>query len=259
MIKAEKLSFNLGCKKLVDQVDLEIRPGELLAVVGPNGAGKSSLLKVLTGEHEHQQGTISINNKNMRHYKRDELARTRSVVNQHTEVSFPFSLRNIIAMGRHPHRSNQDVDNQVIDEAMRMAEVREFTDRIFNTLSGGEQQRGQMARAIAQILPIGSDSKRYILLDEPISNMDLSHQHGTLNYLKKLTEQQVGVLIVIHDLNLASLYADRIAVMHKAKLKLVGTPSEIITTELLENVFRLKADISVHPKYECPMISPIIH
>lgn len=275
MIKIENVSFSLGNKKLVDQVSLQIRPGQIVAILGPNGAGKSSLMKLLTGERRMQQGCISINNKEMSDYKRDELARIRSVVNQQSEVSFPFSLRDVIAMGRFPHTSGKAIDDQIVEQVMQITEISSLADRIFNTLSGGEQQRGQMARAIAQIMTLNNESdtdiSRYILLDEPIANMDLSHQHKTLGHLKRLCKQpskqaeqpqgrtQVGVAIVLHDLNLASLYADYIVVINNSRVETQGRPAEVFTTELIQSIFHLQADIDSHPKYGCPMITPLIH
>jgi iron complex transport system ATP-binding protein len=240
---AEQISVSLSGRQVLKEISLRILPGEVLVIVGPNGAGKSTLLRVLSGEMHPDDGTASINGTPIKEMSAASLARQRSLMPQHASLTFPFKVRDVVAMGCDPFRNEADpsTDTHAVAWSMKATDVSALADRPYTRLSGGEQQRVQLARVLAQSWrQAGTVTPRYLLLDEPTASLDLAHQHATLHLAKQLAREGAGVVAVVHDLNLAALYADRVAVLSHGSLAALGTPDNVLMPDLIEEVFGLQ-------------------
>lgn len=256
-LNASNISVYIGKKTLVDSVSLDVSAGEILAIVGPNGAGKSTLLKALTGEMPTSEGTISFGAKQLSQWNKNELARIRAVLPQSSTLSFGFSAQEVVLMGRTPHIKGRETqhDYDIVFEAMKLTGTEYLAERTYTTLSGGERQRVQLARVLAQIWE--SRETRYLLLDEPTNNLDLSYQHNTLLIAKQFAERGVAVITVLHDLNLAAQYADRILILKTGRLLAEGVPHKVLTPEIIQETFNLPVMVQPHPCYNCPLVIPM--
>ena len=248
-------------KSLIRSASLSLSPGELVVVIGPNGAGKTTLMKTLSSELSPSGGSISMDDKPLGQWPRSELARRRAVMPQSSSIVFPFSAFDVAMMGRSPHvvGSESERDAEIVLQAMAITGVTDLATRNYNTLSGGEQQRVQLARALAQVwIDEGSSvveaEARYLLLDEPIASMDPANQLETLRVAKSYSRRGAGVLIILHDINLAAMFADRIAVMARGELRLCGKPRDVLSRETIADVFGIDVLLQEHPELDCPLI-----
>lgn len=251
MLSTENLELTLGSKTLLSQVSIAIKPGEVLAVLGPNGAGKSTLLKLLSAELKPSKGAIFLNNKPLMRWTSAEQARLRAILPQSSRLNFPFKAEEVVLMGRTPYRnSHTHVQNsQAVRAAMQMAHIEHLATRVFTSLSGGEQQRVQLARVLAQLWHLDMQQPRYLLLDEPTAALDLAHQHHVLGLAQHLaTQWNVGVLAVLHDLNLAALYADQIAILKDGKIQTYGEPQATLSPAHIQQAFAVDVEVMPHPK-----------
>lgn len=256
MFEAKNISVNFGAKKILNGVSVEINTGEVVALLGANGAGKSTLLKTFCGDIKPSSGEICFGNCNINELEHYELARKRAVLSQHSTLNFPFTALEVALLGRNPHviGSESKKDLEIVHEAMLAVEIEHLADRLFPTLSGGEQQRVHLARVLAQIWEKPKDSPRYLLLDEPTSSLDLAHQHLTLRIARKLSREDSGVLVVLHDLNLAAQYADQIYLLKDGKIYKHGNPFEILNAPNVKAVFDF--DVTVIEHESVPLIVP---
>lgn len=241
-----------GGREVLRDVSLTLAAGEVLAVVGPNGAGKSTLLSVLSGDLSVGSGMVSIGGRQVGRWRPAELALWRSVLPQHTTVTFPFTVEQVVAMGRAPWAgmAQADDDEKAVAEAMAETEVTEFAGRTFGTLSGGERARAALARVLAQRTPV-------LLLDEPTAALDLRHQDLVLRVAVARAGAGAGVLAVLHDLNLAAAYADRVAVVAGGRLRACGPPTSVLTSELLTEVYQREVEVLAHPRSGTPLVLPV--
>lgn len=253
MLHASQISLSFGSKRVLDQVTLTVPIGKVTCIIGPNGAGKSSLLKVLAGEPLAHSGEVSLGGKALRHYARHELAQQRAVISQHLALAFGFRVAEVVQMGRLPYRGRATLAHEVqaLACAMREANVQHLADRNYLTLSGGEKQRVQFARALAQLwTPIYSQpAPSYLLMDEPTANLDLFHQHHLLQMARALTQKQVGVGVVLHDLNLAARYADHIVMLHDGRVVASGSPAQVLQPAVIQQVYGVRVEVLPHPDH----------
>lgn len=250
MLQAEHVHVQIDGKTLLEGIDLHLQAGEVLAVVGPNGAGKSTLLKILGNELRPSQGTVWLNNKRLTEWSPLAQAHVRAILPQSSRLSFPFRVEEVVLMGRSPYRhSHTHKQNwEAAQQAMAMAQVGHLQGRIFTTLSGGEQQRVQLARVLAQLWQPQHHEPRYLLLDEPTSALDLAHQHHVLGLAHHLAQAwNIGVLAVLHDLNLAALYADRIAILKDGRLQTCGSPTAVLCPHEIRRAFAVETEVIPHP------------
>ena len=251
VLRADCVSYTTQGRTLLRKVALDLHSGEVLAVVGPNGAGKSTLCGVLAGDIAPTEGVIEVCGRPLRATKTTTLARLRSMLIQNTHMRFPFTAREVTLMGRYPYlsrwRSPTEADFAIVEGAMQNTEVLHLAERIYPTLSGGEQRRVSLARVLAQDTPV-------ILLDEPTTALDIGHQQLIMSLCRKLASEGRAVLVVLHDLNLASAYADRIIVMLEGEVVMVGSPEEVICTELLSAVFNQQVMVVPHPQTDKPVV-----
>lgn len=231
---AQGVTFGYGGAAVVDGVTLEVRPGEVKALVGPNGAGKSTLLRLLSGVARPSQGEVLLGGASLGRLGRREVARQVAVAQQGGELPEGFRVREIVAMGRAPHlgllRSEGPRDLEIVQSAMRQTGVLALSDRPIWRLSGGEKQRVVLARALAQ-------EPRYLLLDEPTTHLDLRHQVEILRHVRDRAADGIGVLVVLHDLNLAARGCHRIAVLSNGRIEAEGPPAEVLDGDLLERIY----------------------
>ncbi|HXG28693.1 MAG TPA: heme ABC transporter ATP-binding protein [Nevskiales bacterium] len=241
MLECRDATLRLRGRVLLQDLSLQLRPGELLAVLGPNGAGKSSLLRILSGELAPSSGGILMNGRSLDTTPRQILARLRAVMPQADRLSFPFSVAEVVLLGRTPHtlRHGNAQDEHIAQAALAAVDALPLAARDYTSLSGGERQRVQLARALAQIWESDADAPRYLLLDEPTASLDLAHQHGVLRLLNRLKLRHIGVLAVLHDLNLAARYADRVALLHGGRLLGCGPPQDVLQEDRLSQVYGL--------------------
>ncbi len=245
---AERVSLSIRSKWLLRDVSLAIEPGEIVALVGPNGAGKSSLVRALAGDVTPTSGSVLLEDRPIGDYHPRELALKRAVLPQQTVLQFAFSVREVVEMGRGVRRL--DDSDEIVTASLRKTDSMEIADRIYPSLSGGEQARVTLARVLAQ-------ETRILLLDEPTASLDLHHQQLVMEVARDLAAGGASVVVILHDLNLAASYADRIGVMRNGELLVVGTPWETCTDELLTEVFSCPIAVVQHPMRDCPLVIPV--
>jgi iron complex transport system ATP-binding protein len=255
LIEARNITVEIHTKKLLDDVSLEMRGGEVLVIVGANGAGKSTLLKVLCGDLIQTSGEVLMNGKSLENWTLNERAKIRAVLPQDSSLNFPFTVLEVVLMGRAPHvaGAESERDYDIARAALRAVDALDLEERIYPTLSGGERQRVHLARVLAQIWE-RTDSPRYLLLDEPTASLDLTHQHATLKIARQFAVKGAAVLIILHDLSLAAQYADRILILKEGKVSALGVPEEVFTPETIQNAFGVKVSVIRHPHFDCLLI-----
>lgn len=255
MYEACDISFNLQGKQILHQVSLALRPGIFTAVVGPNGAGKSSLLKVMAQEYSQYQGRVLINKKITDSFSSKELSLVRAVMSQNASVQFGFSVEQIVALGRHAHRTTKKENLDIMDEVMSLTDTIHLRERIYLTLSGGEKQRVQLARVFAQIWE-DDGYPRYVLLDEPTSSLDIAQQQNIFSLARQICERNIGVLAIIHDLNQAVQYADELHFLREGKMVVSGDAHKVFTKSNIEKTFCCHVNVYHDPCNNCPYIIP---
>jgi iron complex transport system ATP-binding protein len=237
---------------LLHHIDLNVEKGEMVALLGPNGSGKTTLIKLAAGVLTPKQGEISLDGANIRSLSRKEMAWMVAVVPQAFNMPFAFTVTEVVMLGRTPFiralRGETEKDYNVVTEAMELAGVSQFSNRSFNELSGGERQKAILAMALAQ-------QPKLLLLDEPTAHLDINHQVEILELIKALNrEQKVTVVAAMHDLNLAALYFDRLVLLKEGAIFADGSPSEVLTEKIVQQVFSASVYISQHPQAKVPHI-----
>ena len=228
----------------VRNVTLSLPQATLTAIAGPNGAGKSTLLALLLGHLAPTSGAVTYGGRALRDWTPRALAREVAVMPQHEHTAFSISVRDLVAMGRYPHlglfEGERDVDRRAVDAALVRCDLEAFRARPVDALSGGEQQRVRLARAMAQ-------EPRAYVLDEPTAGLDVQHEMALFEYARDLCAAGATVVLVTHQLNLAARYADRIALLSEGALVLAGAPHDVVTSERCSTVFRWPIDVHPHP------------
>ncbi|MFE5338718.1 heme ABC transporter ATP-binding protein [Isoptericola sp. NPDC056578] len=249
VVQAQGVGFRVGEHTLLDDVSLELHGGSVVALVGPNGAGKSTMLGLVSGDRTPTSGRLLVAGRAPQDWRAADLARERSVMVQQHDVRFSFSVREIVAMGRIPHRAS-DRDEPVVDAALTDADLEPLAGRDATTLSGGELARTVFARVLAQETPL-------VLLDEPTAALDLRHQEAVMRTSRRLADAGACVVVVLHDLTLAARYADRVAVFHGGRLVADGDPRAVITEERVAEVYGQKVCVLDHPVSGLPLVVPV--
>lgn len=250
-VVAADITVTLGGREVVRDVSVRVAPGTLLALVGPNGCGKSTLLSVIAGLRRPDRGTVLIDDRPVAAESSRDLARLRSFVTQHNRTDTPFTVAEVVEMGRFPWlRTPAAVRSpEIIDDAILACDLADIVDRPFSQLSGGQQARVSIARAIAQQAPV-------MLLDEPTAALDIHHQESVLDILRGARDGGSAVLLVVHDLSLAAAYADRVALMKDGHLLAEGPTREVMTADLLSDTYDHPVEILDHPESGQPIIVP---
>jgi len=250
-LTATDLGLQIEGRWLLREVSLELRAGTVLAVIGPNGAGKSTLLSLLAGDLPPSAGAVHVGELPVRQAHPLHLARRRAVLPQQPRLSFPFTVSEVVEMGRAPWVGTdaEDEDDWLIARSLTATDMRAFEQRRYPTLSGGEQARASFARVLAQDTGV-------LLLDEPTAALDLRHQEQIMTTARGCAAAGAAVLAVLHDVPLAAAYADEIAVLSEGRLVALGPPLQVLTEDLLERVYGLPIDVFTHPAHGGLMIAP---
>jgi iron complex transport system ATP-binding protein len=248
-----KLSFNYTGIQVLKDVELEVGLGEMLSIVGPNGSGKSTLLKCINRILKTKQNTVLIDGKDISKLNLKELSKIMGYVPQSSTSTFPFTVFDVVLMGRKPyiHWNLSERDNEIVAEMLDFLGIGELSMRHFNELSGGEQQKVIVARALAQ-------QPQILLLDEPTSSLDIKHQLEILCILKSLAQtKHCSVIVAMHDLNLAGRFSDRMLMLKQGCIFAVGTPDAVLTEENIESVYGIKARVT-NSILGRPQVTPLI-
>jgi iron complex transport system ATP-binding protein len=255
MLIAEHVSLAIDGATLVRDVSVRVEPGRVVAIMGPNGAGKTTLLRMLAGDLTPDSGTVTLDGRPMAAIATAERARRRAVVPQRSSIAFGFTVLETVLLGRYPHGGDnaRATDIRIARKALARSGVSEFEARLAPTLSGGELARVILARALAQI--DGEGNARYLLLDEPTGALDPAHQHHVLRLLRAMArESNVGVLIILHDLNLAARYADEVVLMRSGRVTTRGSADQALTPAMIAATFDVDAIVVAHPTGSTPII-----
>ncbi len=235
-LSIDTLSLKINHKTLLNDISLELPANQLTLVIGPNGAGKSTLLKLCSGDLEPTHGSIQLNGRALQDYGDNELSQRRAVMTQSYQMSFSFTVQEIVSMGCYVYKEVlcRQKQQDIIRSVMAFMEIEHLAKRQFNSLSGGEQQRTQLARVLTQLwYPYEQEEARYLFLDEPTSSLDIYHQYQVLKLSKALTQRNIGVMAVIHDLSLAATFADQLILLFNGSVIAQGTPESVLQKQQL--------------------------
>lgn len=242
MLQIEQLRHRCGPATTLDVTKLDLSSGEMLALLGPNGAGKSSLLKLVSYEKHHHYN-ITLHGETLNRWPDRARARHVGVLRQASQLTFPFTSKEVVALGLTPLSVSRIAGQGIVRQAMERCNCAQFADRLYTTLSGGEQQRVQLSRVLVQVSQ--AEKPPLLLLDEPTSAQDLQQQHLILSLAKELCrEEGYGVIAVLHDLNHALRYCDKVAVLENGKLVAHSSPQQALSKELINSVWQYDPGIA---------------
>ena len=239
-IQTEGVKFDIGNKNILKGISIDVNSKEIIGIIGPNGSGKSTFLKCIYRTLKPSSGIIKLGDINLDGIKLKESAKKMAVVSQHNYYDFDFSVGEMVLMGRSPHKKMMERDSyrdyEIMNDALKRVDMLHFKDRNFNSLSGGEQQRIILARALAQ-------ETDCLILDEPTNHLDIKYQLQLMNIVKSL---DIEVIAAIHDLNIAAMYCDKIYVLKDGKIVKFGKTNEVLTKKLIKDVYEVDADVIVN-------------
>jgi iron complex transport system ATP-binding protein len=252
MLRTQNLQIRRGRKVVLTDITLELKPGEVLGVLGPNGAGKSTLLGALCGELRAHQGSVWLDERELSDWTGTSRAQRLAVLPQVSTLDFAFRVEEVVGMGRLPHQSGRARDAEIVAAALHAADAGHLSGRSYLALSGGERQRVHLARVLAQLWP--GEAGQTLLLDEPTSMLDPLHQHTTLQAVREFANRGAAVLVILHDLNLAARYCDRLLLLEGGRPVALDTPEQVLRPEPLKAVFGLEVLVQQHPERGHPLI-----
>jgi iron complex transport system ATP-binding protein len=252
MIGLEQVSFARGDVTVLRDISLKVKQGELFGIIGPNGSGKSTLLSLIAGTERPSGGSLTVSGRLVSSYSRKELARLMAVLQQEAVPPIGFTVREVVEMGRYPYQNWFGDERQdsvpLIDSIMDTLDLKRLADRTIEQLSGGERQRVALGKTMAQ-------QPRLLLLDEPTTYLDIGYQVQMMDYIRSWQQRdELTIVAVLHDLNLAALYCDRLAVLCDGQIYGVGTPSELLSPSLVEAVYGTTPEVVVHPTEGVPQL-----
>jgi iron complex transport system ATP-binding protein len=258
MLQVQAINFKIAPTLSLSDISFDVMPCEMVAILGANGAGKSTLLKIITGSLKADSGSIIINKRQLSDWSKNELANNCAVLLQQNPLQLSFTIAEVVMMGRYPHFKNHASlnDERIVLQVLKKTGITHLKDRNYLTLSGGEQQRVHIARVLAQVSDQTTDHPRYLFMDEPSNNLDIRHQHATLQLAKDFAEEGNCVIAVLHDLNLALQYADKIVLLKDGMLKGFGLPDNIMTDDSISDVYGLPLQIFNHPSSKYRIVMP---
>jgi iron complex transport system ATP-binding protein len=256
LVKIDNLSFGYKASEILHEVSLCLERGEILGIVGPNGSGKSTLIKLISGLYVPWRGEVFLKDRPLASYSRKDIARSIASVSQEIEKDFPFTVREVVAMGRAPYMGRFAMENErdkaIIEEAMELTDISHYAERFPYQLSGGERQRMVIARALAQ-------EPEILLMDEPTSHLDLNHQMEINSLIMRMKEEKgLAVVYVTHDLSSASECCSRIILLGEGQIHAEGRPAEVITAENINAVYGCRALVDENPETGRPRVTPLM-
>ena len=255
ILSADNVSLDFRDKSILSNVSLKVSAGEFFVIIGPNGAGKTSLLKILSGLQKTQDGSVFLKGENISNYTRRNISKILAIVPQHIEIGFPFTVKETVIMGRTPHLGILGMEGKndfhIAEEAMEFTEVYHLADRKLFQLSGGELQRVIIARAICQ-------QPEIILLDEPTTALDPAHQLKIMDLMERFRRQHnTTIIMVSHDLNLASMYGDRLLLLKEGRVVKTGDPKTVLNKSLLEESYGCQMMVDESPLGQVARVTPV--
>lgn len=254
MLQTHDVCVEINKKKILKNIKFDVPAGKITALIGPNGSGKSTLMRAISGEISYQ-GKIFINERDINSMKAWELAAIRAVLPQNSSVAFPFTVAEVIHIGL--KNTKDSSTDHLINDALDCVGLLSLAKREYSQLSGGEQQRVQLARVLAQVWsPLVDGSTKWIFLDEPVSSLDISYQLEVMDIMKNYANHGGGVLTIMHDLNLTAMYADNVGLLHNGKLLCFGTPSQVMNDKILSEAYSCKIKVNKTPKNDKIFILP---
>lgn len=257
MLALENATLARGDRTILENVSLRLQPGEILALLGPNGSGKSTILHALAGELKPVAGVAMLDGISLAEWRPAALARRRAMLAQQNRLAFGFRVAEVVALGRSAHHATAAENDAAAAASLDAVGLADFAARDYRKLSGGEQQRVHLARALAQLWTVKQpDEPRYLLLDEPVANLDPSHQQTVLRVARAMAAAGCGVVVSMHDLNLAAAHADRLVLIEGRGFAGEGTPSEVLTPGLVERVYGAPMLLLRHPETGSPVLVP---
>ena len=255
ILTLESICYLINKKELIKNVSFDVESGDMISIIGPNGSGKSTLIKLITGELKPTEGNILLNNINLNNWDTEKLANFRSVLPQSNNLVFPFSVLDIVKMGRYPIKNSSEKNNNLIcEKIIDIFDLSKHIHQNYITLSGGEKQRVQLARTLAQIWSETNYKNKLLIIDEPTSFLDINHQCSLFDLLNKINKKGLTIIMVLHDLNQAMLNSNKLIILKKAKL-VVYQNTEKINTNKLEEVFDVQIDLVKNKNIKKNLIS----
>lgn len=252
MLCVDNLHLRRGSNQVLSDISLALESNQVLGVLGPNGAGKSSLLSVLCGELTASEGRVTLDGRALSQWPGQERAKRLAVLPQVSSLGFAFKVEEVVGMGRLPHRTGLERDQVIIDAALSAADALHLVGRSYLALSGGERQRVHLARVLAQLWP--GEQGQILLLDEPTSMLDPLHQHTTLQAVRDFADRGAAVLVILHDLNLAARYCDRILLLEAGRVHALDNPDRVLCPASIKAVFGIDVLVQPHPERGHPLI-----
>lgn len=259
MLNVQNINFLISPSLALSDISFDVNAGELVVILGANGAGKSTLLKIITGSLKMNSGNILINKLPLTYWSSKELSTFTAVMQQQNQLQLPFSVYEVVMMGRYPHFNRKETieDDIVVNEVLVKTGIKKLKNRNYLTLSGGEQQRVHLARILAQVSGPRNGDPRYLFMDEPSNNLDIRHQHNALSIAKEFAQEGNCVVAVLHDLNLALQYADKIVLLKNGAMKGFGACADIMTDASISDVYDLPLSIFHPPMGRHAMVMPV--
>lgn len=254
MIEAYNINFSAKEKRIISHIDFTCKEGELVAVLGPNGAGKSTLLSVLADEIHEQGNQVYLKSCEYPKWCKKTLPKHKAKFSQQYNADIPLTVEEVIMMGRYPYFDSvpSDKDKLAIKESIECIDLCPLQHREYNHLSGGEKQRVHLARVLSQLK--NDIEQKILFLDEPLNNLDILHQHKILKLIKEFTDQKNTAIVVLHDLNLAAQFADKIVLLKEGKKVMYDVPGNVLTQEILSDVYNFPCTVTVNPVNNKPLI-----
>lgn len=253
-LELHNLSVTLDGSQCLHSLSFQLAAGEVAAVIGANGAGKTTLLRTVAGELQADAGEIRVCDRAHHQWPLQERARHLAVLPQASALNFPYRVEEVVALGRIPHSTGRAVDEAIVTEALGALDIVHLRHRLYPHLSGGEKQRTQLARVMAQIWRAEDASARLLLLDEPTASLDLGHQQQLMERVRAFAAQGVAVLMVLHDINLALRTADRLLALHQGTLVADGPCTQVLSESLLHQLFGASVELFHHPRTGRPLV-----
>jgi len=256
ILKLEGVCTSPWGERLLDDINFDLEPGNILGIIGPNGAGKTSLLNTIVGDIPLQHGSVLLNNTPLMQWNRRELARNMAYLPQLSLLNFPYTVEEVVLLGRNPHDTGAVHDRKILAEVLALADITHLKERLYTRLSGGEKQRVQLARIYCQVWRDGSLENTLLLLDEPTAALDIQHQQGTARAISTLAGQGCAIVLVIHDFNTIAGLADQVIALDGGKQVAHGNVQAVLTETLFRDVFAADITVMKHPHCNQPLIIP---
>ncbi|MFL0799547.1 MAG: heme ABC transporter ATP-binding protein [Agarilytica sp.] len=248
VLSVDHVSIKREGRELLKDISVELNSGEVLAIIGPNGAGKTTLLNTITGELTPNHGSVHVCGQMFKDWGIQIRAKSLAVLPQLSLLNFPYTVHEVVSLGRTPHSTGVEIDDTIIQGAMVLMDIEYLSDRLYTQLSGGEKQRVQLARVMTQIWRDEDAEQRLLLLDEPTTALDIAHQQMLMNAVATFSKNGAAVCMVVHDVNIAANFADKVIALRNGETLAVGTAEDVITEKTMTALFGAEIEIVEHPK-----------